>query len=229
MKFYNQEKNNKVIQLLKKSKQDFDFNAESSKIRLMQSLQYSSPPAEETTIRHWPIWHYAIATACLLIFASATFTLASTARPGDKLFGLNKFREQVILKLPLNVETKAHFQTEIVSKRLEALDLVQPKVNVRLERVKESEESLNAAIEAVSTNKHNLEALGKTQAAARLSEVLNELEALASKNEKRIESLGQDTDDEPTRVIMQNHLRQVKEARKKAILELKSGQTPNQD
>lgn len=218
MNFFKDEKRDKLISMLKQSKPDFKFDPNSGKVQLMQSLTRSQIVEPEMKMHSWHIMRYSLATACLLIFVSGTFAFASNAKPGDKLFPMNKLGEQMILKLPLTDEVRANFQARIVSKRLEALTQVKPEA--KLETIKESDESLNQAVEAITTNRQNLRTKGNKQAEARLNNVLNQLESLAQKQQERIEVLQSETDDTQVRLMIDQHLLRVKQAKQKAILEL---------
>src|SRR6185436_13453840 len=109
------------------------------------------------------------------LFLSATFAFASNSKPGDKLFALNKLGEDIVLKLPLSVEQQANVQAYIVSNRLQALDQVisKPEETLasstkKLQTIKETDDSLSKAVEAVTKNQAASEASGRTQSAVKL-------------------------------------------------------------
>src|SRR3989344_8745919 len=226
---FNFKPDNDLTKMLKQSQQDFRFDQEKVKARLDYSLRAVpiwAPSHRFFTIR---IVRYSVVTASMLIFVSATFVFASNAKPGEKLFALNKFGEQVLLSLPLTMDQKAQLHTHIVTNRLNALSQIQTAdVTSQLERVKESDESIHAAIQAISTNKEKLQTRGQTTSAQKLDKVLNQLDDLAAQHEQRIKIFETTVNDQKTRDKIDARLHEIKKARHKARLELKID-TENED
>ncbi len=160
-----------MIKLLKDSEQDFRFDEQRVKDRLLYSLRETPIKAPARTFFTFRFMKYSALVAGLVIFLSATFVLALNANPGDRLFGLNKFGENVILSLPLSMEQKAQVQAGIVTRRLEALQEIEaqpagPGLETKqLETIKESDESIQNAIDTVTANKVKLENSGQTASA----------------------------------------------------------------
>jgi hypothetical protein len=225
MKFFNFKPHNDLIKLLKQSKQNFQFDQGQVKNRLLYTL--GDAPIKTTKLRFFSfrLVKYSVSLAVLLVFLSATFAFASNAKPGEKLFALNKFGEKVMLSLPLSVQQKAQLQARIVTKRLEALTALKnkPDPNLetqKLETVKESDESIQQAIDTISTNKEKFEGMGQTQTAEKLNQVLNQLEKLSKRHEEQIRALEAGIPNSDIRHAMHQHLLEIKTARHKARLEL---------
>jgi hypothetical protein len=211
-------KDKELIKLLKHSGSDFDFDPDKVKYRLLASIK----SADQKAFRHFRITHalqYSAAFACLVIMISTTFAFASNAKPGDKLFALNKFGEQVILNLPLGVEQKAKVREYIVTSRLEALDEVQEAK--KLETVKESDESLSTAVEIIAANMKRLEDSGKPEQAEKLEQVLDKLQSKALEKEAKLQELEDKTEDETTKTQIRNHRKKIEDSRKKAQSNIK--------
>ena len=216
-----------LIKLLKKSSSDFKFDPNSVKYRLLNSMAHG----DQKSVTHFKIGRvakYSVSFASLVILISTTFAFAVNSRPGDKLFGLNKFGENVVLKLPLSVEQKAKVQEYIVTNRLEALDQVKTKQDdknigqdaLKLQAIKESDESLTSAVDNITENKKKLEASGKTKEAKRLEKVLDQLQISAEKREVKIREIEKEIKDSKTKAEILNHLRKIEESRKKARLQI---------
>lgn len=230
MKLFNYKIDNKLSELLKKSKVDFSYDENKVKNRLMYSLNDAPMRAPSHNFLRIRIVRYSASFAALLIFFSTTFAFASNSQPGDKLFTLNKFGENVVLNLPLSVEQNAKMQEHIVAKRLGYLQSLESSEttegdndsdDIKLETIRESEESLQTAIETIATNKQRLQAAGKTVAAAQLDLALNRLDQLASAHEARIHDIEDSSEDEHTKQKIERHLHQIQEARHRARVELK--------
>ncbi|HEX9503452.1 MAG TPA: hypothetical protein VF974_03995 [Patescibacteria group bacterium] len=216
-----------LIQLLKKSSSDFEFDPNSVKYRLLNSITQ----ADQKPVPHFKIGRvagYSVSFVCLVMVISTTFAFAAGARPGDKLFGLNKFGENMILKLPLSVEQKATVQEYIVTNRLQALDQVKTKQVIttkqaaaKLQTIKESEESLMSAVDNITKTKKKLEASGKTHAAKKLENVLDQLQTSAKKSESKIKEIEAETIDSAAKAEIHDHLQKIEDSRKKARLEIK--------
>ncbi len=213
--------------LKKASSVDFKFDPNPGKYRLLASIEHAAQ--KKPALHFSPILKYCLITACLLLFVSGTFVFAANSQPGDTLFSLNKIGENIILNLPLSDLQKAEVQEQIVTKRLEALDRVQAKTETvktqldarKLETVKESDETLSAAIENISKNKQKLEAAGNTQGAEKLGTVLDRLQAKVADREQTIQKIEDETADEPSKTKIRQHLRQIKKSREKAQLEIR--------
>ncbi|MEJ0021595.1 MAG: hypothetical protein WDN47_03345 [Candidatus Doudnabacteria bacterium] len=231
MIFFNSKSKKKMIKLLKDSEQDFRFDEQRVKDRLLYSLRETPIKAPARTFFTFRFMKYSALVAGLVIFLSATFVLALNANPGDRLFGLNKFGENVILSLPLSMEQKAQVQAGIVTRRLEALQEIEaqpagPGLETKqLETIKESDESIQNAIDTVTANKVKLENSGQTASAEKLGKVLDQIDTLAKKHEDRIKTIETQMPDQKAQQTIDNHLNGIKNSRQKASIELQSQKT----
>lgn len=215
----------KLIQMLKRSEQGFRFDPEQLKIRVMQSVRSTEQIAAPRHFISISILRYSMITAGLVIFTSGTLVYASAqSGPGDKLFGITKLKEQVILSLTFNNESKAEYYNTIVTHRLEALEALETQIKStearantkKLQTIKESDESISEAIESVSMSQQTFMRNGRSDDSRRLLDQLTRLEKLAAEHEKRMEAMELETVDEKTRVEIYEHRIKVKESRVKA-------------
>src|SRR5579872_2469837 len=126
MKWFDLQVNQKLLDQLKKSDIGFKFDPNISKHRLMLNLTHMPPMRKYSGMKIHHLLKYASVTAGVILVVSGSLVYAATnTKPGDKLFGLNKFGQQVILSLPLSAQTKASFQAKIVTSRLNDLDQLQ--------------------------------------------------------------------------------------------------------
>jgi hypothetical protein len=215
----------KMKNLLKAAQQDFRFDQDTVKNRLMPVLDRIEILPYRRTLLTAKSLAYSMSGAVFVVFVSGTFAFASTSKPGDKLFVVNKWRENIILHLPLSVDQKTRFETGIVNNRLRALQTVnvqmpQAQENKKLDTIKESDESLHNAIELVSANKHSLEAEGQTEQAEKMDQALTQLDNLAQQHEQQIQIIEASTEDGTNREIIKQHLHQIYTTRAKAHEEL---------
>ncbi len=228
--------NEELIKLLRKSRSNFRFDPDLVKYRLLASVREAGQKTP-SHFRFSRVIRYSSSFAGLVLVISTTFAFASNSRPGDTLFGLNKFGENVVLQLPLSVQQKALVREHIVTNRLEALDQVQTDHEVEnlesedrsLEAIKESNESLSRAVDVITENKQKLEAAGKTEAVEKLEHVLDQLQDQAQKREVKIKQIADQTKDAKKKEEIQNHLKKIEESRKKARLHIKKYQSTEKD
>jgi len=227
MMFQPSQKDKNLTELLKKSEAHFSFDQNKIKDRLMQGLNNVPMHPVQRTFISLHVVRYAASFALILIFFSATFAFASNSQPGDILFPLNKFGENVVLNLPLSSEEKANVQERIVAKRLEYLQNIQntPATTAnlgdrRLQTIAESDETIQKAIDTITSNKERLKASGQTAMVAKLDVVLNRLDMLATEHEKNIIKIENSSDDEDFKQNVDKHLKQIKKAHRRARIEL---------
>src|SRR5260370_34296363 len=99
MKLFNFKPRNDLSKLLKQSAQDFQFDHQKVKQRLLYSLRDAPIKQPQITFMPIRILKYSSIIAAMLIFLSATFAFASNAKPGDKRFALSKLGESSIRSL----------------------------------------------------------------------------------------------------------------------------------
>ena len=219
-----------LIKLLKANSNNFHFNQTQIKQRLLQSIRQTPQAAVRIPFR-W-ILEYGSAVALIIILATATFGFAANSNPGDKFFPINKWGEQVILSLPLNDQTIAQIHTNIVNKRLRALTKLEneenqqaqetPAINNRrLITVKESHETLSAAITTITAQKEALRASDNSESINALNQVLTRLENLAKQQEEKIEAIESHTQNDQVREEIEDQLKQIHEVRNQVYQESK--------
>jgi hypothetical protein len=233
MKLFNLDKNNeKTIELLKKSQQDFRFDQDQVRARLM--IQINSSPQSLTEPESKPrlTWSYASAFAIVIVFvlSSGTLAYANNSNPGDKLFFLDKLTERAVLALPMPAANKARIQTNIVAERLEEINKIEPEDDnsqKSLRAVSESETDISEAVANITATKEKLLNKGNRKAADKLDEVLNKLEGLAEKHESKAERAKLKSKDDSTKKELELKIIEIKKAREKAKLEILKGESDN--
>ena len=211
----------KLIKLLKHSKEPFELDESSVKFRLLASMHtLDQKPRHAVAGYGWRIFKYSFGFVGLVLVVSTTFAFASTATPGQPLFALNKFGEQLVLSLPISAQDKAAVQAHIVENRLKALEQVQTSVSKdELATVKESDDSLNQAVTQITKNKQAAEKSGNKKGAQQLNNILNNIQNLAAKHEVQLQKLEDETSDQNLKSQIDQHLQKIKESRHKAELE----------
>ncbi|HTL39450.1 MAG TPA: hypothetical protein VL306_01420 [Methylomirabilota bacterium] len=167
------------------------------------------------------IRNFLVTGLCIVLLISGTFVYAQTANPGDTLFPLNKFSEQVALSLPLSIQTKARIHSSIVARRFNALTQIiahdhedDPAVQkLQVEIVKESDDTLTQAVKAVASTRKYLKDSGDDQDAAQLSNTLKEIQELAQKHEQSIEDLETKIHNPETRAAIETHRQAINNTR----------------
>ncbi len=229
MNLFNSEPDDKLVKLIKNSPQEFRFDSPGLKTRLMANLDTPSPSDRRLGMHAHFLLPYSLIAACMVLLVSGTFAFASTSNPGDALFGINKARERILLSLPLSPTRKAEIETNMVSKRLQALELLPsagPNEDISVDditllTVTESEETLSRVVDNITARKKSYVSEGKTEYAERMNETLSRLENLAKQYEEKMERLESQARDENTRDLIKTHREKINQARNKATLELK--------
>src|SRR3989344_6366068 len=118
MNIFKAQENEKLISLLASAKQDFKFNQADIKTRLLAQLPHTKQlPAQDLRFSSPLVFRSGFFFAGVVLLVSGTFAAAMHSGPGDKLFGVNKFRQELILKLPLGAEGNAQAQAHLVEER----------------------------------------------------------------------------------------------------------------
>jgi len=223
MTFFSEQPDPAVVSLLKRSGVNFKLDQQAKARLLVAIAQADLKRHQPERMHHGLIFKFGLGLAAVVLIVSGTLAAASTSQPGDKLFPVNKLREQFILSLPLSAQAKAKVRTQIVAERFRALDSFPGQTTKddptlkqrRLATIKESEESLNNAVDAITTTQKNLEASGNLQEAQDLDDVLGNLAQMATQRESAIQALAdQSTDGDQEEINMQ--LDQFRSARHKA-------------
>ncbi|MBI4049641.1 MAG: hypothetical protein HY395_02380 [Candidatus Doudnabacteria bacterium] len=215
-------KNDKLINLLRQSKQSFRFDQNQIRFNLLNSL--ASTP--KTEVRHPLNYQLAVALASVILFATlgTTFVFADAAKPGDKLYRLDQLEEQLLLKIPFNAETKAKIRAKIVAERaveLSEIKKLPDRDQIKAEAVLRSKQSLDQAIEHINYNHDRLKSQGKTEAADRLEKVLTELEQLAEEQEHRANELKAGMTNLELRKSVEENVEAIKKAKTEVRLKIR--------
>jgi hypothetical protein len=229
MKFFDSPTNDKLTRLLKQSQLDFKLDQATAKTRLLQAIARGDLESIQPA-RMWRslIVKSGVSLVGVVLVISGTFATAAGAQPGDKLFAVNKLREQLILSLPLSAQTRAQVETNIVEARFKALDTIPDPAeaetktvnNHRLETIKESQESLNRAVEAISAKQADFQEQGDVEQAENLDRVLTNLAQMASSREQTIKNLSEQTSDETERAEIKVQLDKFRSSRHKAEIRI---------
>lgn len=223
MKFWkHDESEEKLKKLLKLQQSDFDFNQQGVKNRLQLSIARASSAQPTFRTSAWmPRWGLAIAAITLFVLSGSTFALANNAKPGDRLYLLDKAQEQIWTRLPLPASNKAQIQAGIVEERAYELDQLRKsdKAN-KIKAVKESEQSLQQAVEAVSNTRTKLESSGKRKQVEKLDSVLTRLELLAEEQEQKIEEIKTEIDDDEVKADIDKSLLKIRKSKERAKSEI---------
>ena len=216
-----------TLNQLKNSDENFRFDQTSAKTRLLADL-HSAPYLGRAPFRQSHSRQYLVGGLSVVVLVSGTFTYAQSANPGDVLFPINKFGEQIILSLPFSPQTNAQIHTNLVTKRFNALDEVIDNdqddsletQQLQLVTIQESDETFNQAIEAVSNNRQRLLDSGQTQGVDQMSQTLNDLEVLAQKHEQQIVDLEAKVGDPQIKDLMEVHRQSIYNSRSRVKTEL---------
>ena len=229
---------NNPLNQLKNSDPNFRFDQAAGKARLLANLN-SAPNLGPAPFRQSHSRQYLAGGLSVVVLVSGTFAYAQNANPGDALFPINKFGEQIILSLPFSPQTNAQIHTTLVTKRFNALDQVLDNdqddslqtQKLQLVTIQESDETFNQAIEAVSSNRQRLLDSGQTQGVDQMSQTLTELEILGQEHEQRIVDLETKINDPQIRDLMEVHRQSIYNSRSrvKTELHLKDDSQQNSD
>src|SRR4051794_19211052 len=100
-------KKKKIENLLRASRQDFRFDAENSRARLMMAVNVRHLTRDDVrgltfSPRTWPKYLVGTSIAGIALgFASSLTFAANQSKPGDVLFPVQKLQNKVVLSLPL--------------------------------------------------------------------------------------------------------------------------------
>jgi hypothetical protein len=225
MNIFKSEENDKVISLLASAKTDFIFDQKGTKEKLFSKLKHSPqiPKRSSLVSNNIFLFRCGIAFAAIILFIGTTTYVSADSRPGDKLFSLNKLREKILVSLPFNAEHKAEVQASIVEDRLKALDEVPVEVPLKiearsLETIKETEQTLNQALENITRAQVKAQDQGKTEKVEKLQGILDRIGEQLEKREQTIEKIEQQARNYETRKEqIQEELRNLRRARQKAL------------
>ena len=196
-----------IKRLLRKSKQDFRFDQEAVKGKLMASISRQAPTkpmaetfepvhAQETIKPHyWPQYAASVIAALVLLATTTGLAFASSkAKPGDKLYQIQKAQNRIVLSLPLTAEKKAQIRTDIAAQRIEDLQgasvgLIQ-NANLELE-IDETQQSIDEAVASVPSARTQ----NSTKKDQAIADLVKKLSELSTKHEQRLLSIQKNVKD----------------------------------
>ncbi|MBI3952707.1 MAG: hypothetical protein HY336_02000 [Candidatus Doudnabacteria bacterium] len=210
----------KIINLIK-NQPDFPFAKDSLKIKLLSSLANRPQPKQDSVFNHRrliPKYGFASALAVVAIGLTTTLAYANSSKPGDRLFLLDTWQENIALKLAPTVQTKAKLHVRFVNERALELDELSNSASDRkeqkVEAVNQSVNGLSRAIESVTMAREKTMADGNDEAAAKLDQVLIKLEDLADTNEAEMNKIRiKIGDDEELQGRLEENFKQIEQAK----------------
>jgi preprotein translocase subunit SecD len=227
----------KLIDQLKASRQDFRFEQEKIKFKLLQSIRNQPEEIKSRNGLGHYVWFFArgLVFATLIIFVStgATFAYASKLLPGDKLYPLNIWGDKTLLSLPLPAKTKVFISTQMTAKRLGEIQQIHanPSISssVKAAAVKHSHEILTQIIEDTHNIVRNFEASKKPSQAQEINSMMNQgiTEQLTPALEQDVQELENQIENTQLKNELESEFQEMK-SRRSNVQELFPSQKNNQ-
>lgn len=220
MNLFRNKKNEEIKHLLQSTKQDFRFDQENLKARLMMSVNaghLSKDEAKQLVYKPnlWPKYSVVAVLALIIVSGTTGLTFASSkSQPGSALYKVQKFQNQAILSLPLPETKKEEIRTDIAAKRvaeLESFSLEDEIDEVSLEAgLEESYESIDVALVKISAQ------LEKTsEPSAKVTALMEKLDNVSIKHQKRLELLKTKVKNERLKKKIEKNLTEIEVKRSK--------------
>jgi hypothetical protein len=151
-----------------------------------------------------------------------TFVIADAAKPGDGLYFLDQFEEELALKFPRSQTKQAEYQAKVVNEKVEELNELEatnpnPTIDsVKLKAAQRVQQDIINAVDQATKAKAGAGDNKKTQ--AQLDDVLSKLEKYAGDQEKELEKRRDESDKDGSRWNddYERQLEALKNARLKA-------------
>ncbi len=226
---FGSKKNEKAINLLQKAQADFAFDQTSVKRRLLISIEEHQLSTAEKLVRERThktfLRRHRLATASTLLLlvivgTGATLAQADISNPGDRFHTLDQWGEKFLLILPLSEKMKTEMQVNIADERTRELDYlleaqtINPAVTAKA--VRQSQETLEQAIEATMSVKEKSIINGKQRQSDKMDEVLVRLQELAKEQERKVEVLLEQESDQKTKEELKKRIEDIRKARLRA-------------
>lgn len=221
---FRKKEDEKLIRLLKNQPR-FSYAKDEVKFKLLTALANKPQPVPKYTTFWFKMPHYGTAFAAVILAVGLTSTLvyADSALPGDKLFSLDRAQEELAVKIVPSQTIKAKLRAKHLNERaveLEQLSLVKNHRETKVKAVDQSVQGLNQAIQSVSEAKIRMQERDKNSNTAEFDKVLHRLENLAEKHEQHAVKIRGEVSDPQLQQRIDNDLRELKEARMRARMEL---------
>ncbi|HYC79731.1 MAG TPA: hypothetical protein VEC17_01750, partial [Candidatus Binatia bacterium] len=162
----------------------------------------------------------------LIVGSVAIISQADVSKPGDKLHVVDELGERIILTLPLSEAQKIDYQTKIVDERTNELDYlleVTSENTVKKQAIKQSQESLDRAIEQARNAKEKSSTKGDRTKSERYDKVLKQLDTLAEEQEMKIKYWRDKEKNEEIKREYDRNLELLKKSRNRAQSKDNSG------
>ncbi len=217
--FFYDKTDKKVIKALADSRQDFKFDQQNVKARLMMALKDRTTPGTEkyrTPIHHFfPRYVAGLVTSVILVGTTAGLAYASNkAKPGERLYKVQTFQNNLVLSLPLPDTQKAQYRTDIVAQRLTELEQIQPAGSQNSQQIQaEIRASQQSIVDAVS-NVAIIQSQSR-QNDSKILAIVKQLNDLSNKHEQKMELLKNQITDAQIKAEIEDSLATIKVNREK--------------
>ena len=228
---YNPKNDEKIILLLKQMDADFEYDKQGIKNRLMNSIQTSHLgqnliPDQTKFHRRW---NFALGTglAVVVVFVS-TLNYADAAKPGDKLYFMDQWSEQVGLNIPRTAASRAKYKSKIIDERIQELMRLEaitpnPTIDtVKLRALQKTQQNIVQTVEETAEAKKKLQEKHRDKSLRQLETVFTKLEMQAQDQEMRMQRHREQFITDENRADYDERLELIKQARLKARLELQN-------
>jgi hypothetical protein len=225
MIFFRSKKDKQIEQLLSESRQNFEFDSQNIKARLMMAVEsqhFSKEELRNFTFKpnFWPRYAFSLTLAVMLMVGTTGFAFAANnATPGDVLFPIQKIQNQIVLSLPLPETKKEEIRTEIVTKRLKELDAIEKISNPDSAKIQAIVKESQASIDDAVTNLHMEPAVEGTTSPdkkqAKLDNLATKLDGLIDTHQKYLKNIQEKTKDSETKETIDNSAKSIESTREK--------------
>jgi hypothetical protein len=197
-------KEQELIDLLKQSRQDFRFEQDKVKMKLLVEIRSQEKLPKPSSLNNfgWALTR-GLAFMVLVVFAGTgvTFAYASNALPGDKFYSINYWGDKTLLSLPLPSETKLWVHTKMANKRLQEIHTIHNDVSIspkiKADALRHTNEVLKQTIQETSAALKILNEAGQTDKTEKIKnfsvDLKQEMNSILEKNE--LEDLKDTTED----------------------------------
>jgi hypothetical protein len=224
---FNSDKDNKFIKPLLQG-MDFKFDQAGIKNRLLTSMTYSQSSSSFVQKKFlYKRVSLTFGTVALILFFSSTCVYADHTKPGDKLYFLDQFQEQVGLRLSRTAAEKAKLKSKIINERLQEISEFKnndPSTqSLRLESIEKTQANIIQTVDETAAIKQRLTSTGHKNSTNQVDQVLNQLEELAGRQQLQMEQVKSEIDDDAINLKIENNILEIKKARNKARVEAETG------
>jgi hypothetical protein len=220
-----------IIELIKEAQQDFKFDQENVKAKLMMAVTKLKISVHEKPRLTFSRYALGLGSALVIFLATTALAMASNAsKPGEFLFPVQKFENKAILSLPLPATKKAEISTRIVAKRLKELDEIDPtkvKDSAQLgAEVKAAQESIQRAAKYLPAKPSSDQSSKKTQ---KIDNIIDQLNDLTTKHQEKLESIKQHVSDEKIKAEIDQSVANIKLSKEKWLQAKSSDKSDDQN